>query len=106
MLDNDDLDMNINDVPQAAIGFRETLKIPEGVKVESSGAEEVDTETPEQQDEENVALNRRSQRVKLVLKIQKNYTGGEELDEILDKLKSLSPRARKIKQMRAKYRKN
>ena len=87
--------MNINDVPEAAIGFREKLKIPEGVKVESSGAEDVDTEAPEQQDEENVALNRRSQRVKLVLKIQKNYTGGEELDKILDKLKSPSPKARK-----------
>ena len=84
----------------------ERLKIPEGVEVESSGAEEADTEAPEQQDEESMAPKRRSQRVKLVPKKQKNYTGGEELDEILDKLKSPSPKARKIKQMRAKYGKN
>ena len=38
MVDNNDLVMNVNDVPQAAIGFRMGLEITEGVEVESSGA--------------------------------------------------------------------
>ena len=62
-------------LPLAAIGLRERLEISEGVEVESSGAEEVDTEVPEQEDGENAAPNRRSQRVKSIPKRQKNYTG-------------------------------
>ena len=53
MVENNDLDMNIDDMSKAAIGFRERREIPEGVEVESSGAEEVDNGTPEQEEEEN-----------------------------------------------------
>ena len=97
------MNVDIIDAPQAAIGLRERLKILEGAEVESSDAEDQDIVTPAQDEEENVTPLRRSQKVRSTPKGRRNYTGSEKLDAILDKLKSPSPKARKSKQMKAKY---
>ena len=104
--DNNVLDMNVIDLPPATIGFRERLKIPEGVEVESFGEEDQDIGTPAQEEEENVTPVRRSQRVRSTPKRHKDYIGGEELDALLGRPKSLSPKARKLKEMKAKYGRN
>ena len=88
MSDNGDPDMvvdrlrlNITNLSQEQAGFG--FDIPEGVVV---------SDTP-----------RRSTRLKATPKEHNDYTGGDKLDEVLGVKKSTSPKERKRKQIKAKY---
>ena len=93
MVDPVVLDPKLLDVPQEVTGFPERLEVPEVVQAEDLQVLYV------------VTPPRRSSRVKSVTKPPSDYTTEQDLNNLFGRTKSLSPRARRHRHMKATYKK-